>query len=117
MPNNDSLGAGRAALQPQASPAAESSRIFRPVETNLYAINCYSTTAGLLLLIDDTVAPTSGAAVMPKKVFSVPANGMFSYDWRYPIRFAKGCIAVFSTSLNPFVYTASNTAFISGEFA
>lgn len=117
MPQDQSFGSNRAAFTPTSGSTAESSRVIKDSYCNLFGINCYSTAAGLLILLDQNTVPSNGAAIVPRKVFTVPANGMFIYDWSVPIRFQNGCVALFSTSLNPFVYTASNTAFISGDAA
>lgn len=117
MPQDQSFGALRGAFSPLAGPSAEASMIFKTSSCNLFGINCYSTVAGLLTLLDRVDVPANGATIVPKKVFSVPANGMFIYDWSRPIRFDTGLVAVFSTNVSPFVYTPSTTAFISGDIS
>lgn len=115
MSNTQSLGGPQVALRPKGSMALESSRQFTNFPSNLYGINCFSTTAGYLVLLDAISVPANGAALVPNKIFSIPANGTLTYDWERPIRFSVGLLAVFSTT--PLTYTPSTTAFFSAEYS
>lgn len=113
--NDRSLSSSQVALVPNASSTLESARILRTSYGNLYSINCFSTVAGFVLVLDQTSVPADGSAIQPKFVMPVPANGALAYDWTDPLRFNNGCVVIFSTASTPFTYVASNTAFISGS--
>lgn len=113
--NDRSLSSSSVALEPNASTALESARILRTSYGNLYSINCFSTAAGFLIVIDANSIPANGATLAPKFVMSVPANGTLMYDWTDPLRFMNGCVALFSSNASPFIYTPSPTAYFSGS--
>lgn len=113
--NDRSLGSSQVAVEPVTSIAYEAARILRTDYGNLYSINCFSTAAGLLLVVDSKTIPSSGAAIVPKFVMAIPANGALMYDWTDPLRFMNGCVVLFSSNPSPFVYTPSVTAYFSGS--
>ncbi len=97
------------------SAAAESNHVVLAQAGYLNGISITSgASAGYLLIFDAITAPGDGA-VLPKFCYSIPAATSFALSWlSYPVPFAIGITAVFSTT-GCFTKTASATAFFNAQ--
>lgn len=97
------------------SSAAEGSHIFKNTSGYLNGFDATSGgSAGYVMLIDSATVPADGA-VTPKFCFALPATSTTGASWiSYPVFFANGIVAVFSTT-GCFTKTISATAFFSAQ--
>lgn len=109
--------AAAAGLANVVSTAAESNHVLKGSPGNLYTLTTtIGTTSGYLMLFDATTLPANGA-VTPKyclPITSNATNGGAGVSWPYPLVFATGITAGFSTT-GCFTLTASATANFFGQ--
>lgn len=92
------------------SAAAEGNHVFKTTAGILYGITAtIAATSGYLMVFDATSAPADGA-VMPKLCYAIGSAINQGILIPYPIPFANGIVAVFSTT-GCFSKTASNAFF------
>jgi hypothetical protein len=102
---------------PAATPAVASSLQIKATPGNLLSLNVTSGgTAGAVLILDSATVPSSGSSVTPIKCYELAASSTLDLHWgATPLGTVNGIVVLFSTG-GCFTFTASVTAFISGEF-
>ena len=100
-----------------SSAALETAHVIKAAPGNLYSFSVTATSVGGFVQIFDAIAVPADGAVLPRKVYALPAGVSVGDGWAIPLAFVNGIVIVFSAAATPFTKTTSATAFISAEVA
>ena len=108
-------------ITPVVSGSAEASHVFKASAGNLYNVYAqnFTATAGFLVVINATTAPTTGSAITPLDCIALPSSGFAS------LSYASGSVEIFSTGITVLLTSAANcftftsgtiTGYIHGQY-